>query len=93
MAGDNEPIHEACLSPRSWPQGFPNAGRIHVCDAGAEEVPEPSQGHRLRDAVVMPESVKRLGDHQIGDDHLFTDDERAFDPPPCDFHLHAWLTD
>ena len=93
MAGDDEPIHDACLSPRSWPQGFPSTGRIHVDDAGAEELPEPSQRHRLRNTVVMPEGVKRLGDHQIGHDHLFTDDQRAFDPPTRDLHLHAWLTD
>ena len=42
MAGDDEPIHEAGLSPRSWPQCVPSAGRIHVRDAGAEEFPELS---------------------------------------------------
>jgi hypothetical protein len=40
---------------------------------------------------VMPKSVKRLGDHQIRHDHPFTDEQRAFDPPPRDLRLRVWL--
>lgn len=87
MAGDDQPIHDACLSPRPWPQRFPGTGWIHVDDVGAEELPKPSQHHRLRNTVVMPEGVKRLGDHQIGHDHLFTGDQRALDPPTRDLRL------
>ena len=64
MAGDDQPVDDASLSLRSLPQGFPGTGRIHVYDVGAEKLPKPAQRHRLRNAVVMPEGVKRLGDHQ-----------------------------
>ena len=93
MASDDQPVHDACLASRPWPQGFLSTGGIYADDVGGEELPEPSQRHRLRNTVVMPESVKRLGNHQIGHDHLFTGDQRALDPPTRDLHLQAWLTD
>ena len=93
MAGDDEAVYHACLSRRSLPQDFPGTSRIQVYDVGVEELPKPAQRQCLRNTVVMLEGVKRLGDHEIGDDHPFTDDQRAFDPATRDFHLHAWLTD
>ena len=93
MAGDDEAVHNARLSPRPRAQGFPGGGGIHVYGAGAEELPKPAQRHRLRNTVVVPEGVKCLGDHQIGDDHHFTDDQRAFDSATRDLRLHARLAD
>jgi hypothetical protein len=93
IAGDDEAVYNACMSPRPLPQGFPGTGRIQVYDVGAEELLKPAQRHRLRNTVMMPEGVKRLGDHDIGHDHLLSDGQRAFDPPTGDLHLQAWLTD
>jgi len=93
MAGHDESVHGACLPFRSWAQGFGSTGGIHVYHVRAEKVPKAPQRDRLRNAVVMPESVKRLGDHEIRHDHLFTDEQRAFDPPARDLRLRVWLPD
>ena len=93
MAGDDEPVHDASPSRRSLPEGFPSAGRIHMYNVGAEKLPKPSQRHRLWNTVVMPEGMKRLGDHQIGHNHLLAGNQRAFDSPTRDLRLRARLTD
>ena len=93
MAGDDEPIHDSGRSLRSWPQDVSGTGRIHVYDARAKEVPKPPQGHGLRNTIVMPQGVERLGDDQIRYDHPFPCDQRTLDSPARKLHLRVRLAD
>ena len=82
----------AChLAPGSRASPAPAGSSVY--DVGAEELPKPPQCHGFWDTIVMPEGVERLGDHQIGHDHLLPSDQRAFDPPTGGLHLQSWLTD
>ncbi|HUG38417.1 MAG TPA: hypothetical protein VML54_15775, partial [Candidatus Limnocylindrales bacterium] len=55
MAGDDQVVDNARMSSRPLPQGFGGLERIHLYDAGAEELLKPAQRHGLRNIVVMPE--------------------------------------
>ncbi len=93
MAGDDQVVDDARMSSRPPPQGFRGPDRIHLHDAGSEELVKPAQRHRVRNLVVMSEGMERLGNHEISHDHLLADDQRAFDPATGDFRLRAWLAD
>ena len=93
MAGDDQAIDDTRMASRPLPQGFLGPERIHVYDAGAEECRKPAQRSRLRDIVIMPKGMKRLGTHEIGHDHLLTGDQRALDPATGDSRLRARFTD
>ena len=93
MAGDDQAVDKARMSSRPLAQGFRGSDGIHLYDAGAEELLKPIQRYRLRNIVMMPEGMERLGNHEIGHDHLLTGDQRALDPATSDFRLRAWLAD
>ncbi len=93
MARDDQAVDNARMSSRSLPQGFRGSERIYLDDTGAEECLEPAQRHGLRNIVVMPEGMERLGDHEIGHDHFLPGDQRPLDPATGDFRLRARLAD
>ena len=93
MACDDQTIDNARMSSRPLPQGFRGPYRIHLYDAGAEELLKPAQRHRLRNVVMMPEGMEHFGNHEIGHDHLLTGDQRALDPPTGGLQLQPRLTD
>jgi hypothetical protein len=93
MAGDDQAVDNARMSSRPLTQGILDPGQIHLHDAGAEELLKPAQRHRLRNIAATPEGTERLGNHEIGHDHLLTDDQRALDPATSNFRLRAWLAD
>ena len=80
MAGDDQAVDNAGMSPRPLPQGFRGPDRIHLYGAGAEELLKPAQCHRLRNLIVVPEGMERLGNNEIGHEHVLTADQRALDP-------------
>ena len=55
MAGDDQAVDNARMSSRPLPQGFCGPDRIHLHDAGAEEILKPAQRRRLRNIVMMRE--------------------------------------
>ena len=92
MAGHDETINDACITPRLLTKGLGSIHRFDVDDSGAKELAKLAQRDRLRNAVVMSEGVERLGDHQVRHDHRFTGDQRTFDAPPGELSLRARLT-
>jgi len=93
MAGDDQAVHEARASPRPLPQGLRSAGRVQPHDTGPEEFLKRAHRQPLRNTVVMPQGVKRLDNHEIGDNHILTKAHRTLDPPTGGLQLQPRLTD